>query len=249
MNAVDANDPVTGAHVRRVAAYSLILARAAELDEREQRSVERVALFHDIGKIHAALFDIVHEASPLSKSERELIATHPKRGADVMRPLSVFYPDLSDGVLSHHERWDGTGYPRRLRGIQIPRASRIVAIADTFDVITHSRPYKEKDTVAAAADSIGKGSGTQFDPELTDLFLQPSILALVARAVSAAQRQGAPTDDRRHPTEEEGAPDITFRWRSATREQPLPDPALETRSSRRQSRSSQPPEEETHSPG
>src|SRR5919202_4970745 len=84
LNAIDANDPQTGAHVRRVAFYALVLARAAKLSERELHSVERVALFHDIGKIHAALFDVVHDGDRLSPEERELVATHPQGGANVL---------------------------------------------------------------------------------------------------------------------------------------------------------------------
>src|SRR3954469_22464244 len=112
LNAIDANDANTGAHVRRVAAYALILADAADLSAHECKSIERVALFHDIGKIHEALFDIVRENDSLSPAERRRIATHPAVGASVLEPLRVFYPDLPDGVLAHHERWDGTGYPR-----------------------------------------------------------------------------------------------------------------------------------------
>src|SRR3954464_5834900 len=98
LNAIDANDKDTGAHVRRVAAYALVLADAAQLDEHERKSVERVALFHDIGKIHEALFDIIHDARALTPAERKAIATHPQRGADVLAPLTGFYPDLPDGV-------------------------------------------------------------------------------------------------------------------------------------------------------
>ena len=108
LNAFDANDAETGGHVRRVAQYSLILADAADVDERTQRSIERIALFHDIGKIHEALIDIIHyNDDPLTPDERRKIATHPQRGADVLAPLCAFYPDLAEGVLSHHERWDG----------------------------------------------------------------------------------------------------------------------------------------------
>jgi HD-GYP domain-containing protein (c-di-GMP phosphodiesterase class II) len=139
LNAIDANDPETGAHVRRVAAYALILAEAAELSDHECKSIERVALFHDIGKIHEALIDIVRDDRPLTPTERRAIATHPAAGAAVLEPLKVFYPDLADGVLSHHERWDGKGYPRGLKGRRIPLAARVVAVADTFDALTHGR--------------------------------------------------------------------------------------------------------------
>ena len=134
LNAIDANDAVTGAHVRRTAAYALILARAAGLDDARRRSVERVALFHDIGKIHEALFDIVHADKKLSPRERDEVSTHPQRGADVLAPLASFYPELPEGVLSHHERWDGTGYPRKLRERQISLEARIVAMRDSVSV-------------------------------------------------------------------------------------------------------------------
>src|SRR3954471_22751121 len=114
LNAIDANDARTGAHVRRVAAYALILAHAAQLDSHQQKVVERVALFHDIGKIHEALFDIIHEDTHLTVAERRAIATHPNRGAKVLAPLAPFYPELAEGVLAHHERWDGKGYPNGL---------------------------------------------------------------------------------------------------------------------------------------
>src|SRR6476620_7451496 len=102
LRAIDANDGETGAHVRRVARYALVLADAADLSKREVRNVERIALFHDVGKIDAALFDIIHDDSTLTPDERQAIRTHPERGANVLAPLAAFYPDLSKGVLSHH---------------------------------------------------------------------------------------------------------------------------------------------------
>src|SRR5687767_14474019 len=98
LNAIDANDADTGAHVRRVAAFSLVLAEEAGLDVHARRSIERVALFHDIGKIHAALFDIIHDDTSLTPAERRAIATHPARGAAVLAPVARFYPDLAAGV-------------------------------------------------------------------------------------------------------------------------------------------------------
>ena len=213
LNAIEANDRQTGAHVRRVARYALALAAAAGLDERARRNVERVALFHDIGKIHEALFDVIHDPSDLDPDERNAIATHPRRGAKVLEPLSPFIPDLAEGVLSHHERWDGTGYPRRLRGNRIPLAARMVAIADAFDAITHGRPYRRGRSVNEAAAMIAAGRGTQFDPAFVDLFLLPPVLGRVVAAMRAANRPVEHRDDRRIGDEERHVPDVSFRWR------------------------------------
>ena len=216
LNAIDANDRETGAHVRRVATYALILADEAGLNEREQRSVERVALFHDIGKIHEALFDIIHEETSLTPAERRAIDTHPHRGATVLRPVANFYPDLADGVLAHHERWDGSGYPRRLRGARIPISARIVAIADTFDVVSHGRRYQRGMSMERAAEVIARGRGTQFDPALVDLFLFPAVFEQIRDAKRSFVAPRIPHhEDRREASGEPDAPDVRFRWRYA----------------------------------
>ncbi len=176
LEAVDANNPETGAHVRRVASYSLILARAADIGERDLHMIERVALFHDIGKLDGAISDIVQEHTALTPEEFESIRTHPRRGADVLRPLSAFYPEMAEGVLSHHERWDGTGYPRGLAGEEIPLSARIVAIADTFDAITFARSYSRARSTTSATSVIEEGRGTQFESTLVDLVLLPPVL-------------------------------------------------------------------------
>jgi putative nucleotidyltransferase with HDIG domain len=211
LNAIQANDAQTGHHVRRVAAYALVIADAAGLTERQRSAVERVALFHDIGKIHEALFDIVHDTSRLTPTERREIATHPRRGAEVLAPLAAFYPELPDGVLSHHERWDGRGYPRRLRGERIPLAARIVSIADTFDALTHNRRYRRAKDLDEAVDVIAAGRGKQFDPALIDLFLLPPVLEELARTHVEHHRA---TDDGRRDGQRERVPDVSFRWRS-----------------------------------
>ncbi len=213
--AIDANDADTGRHVRRVAAYALIIADAAGIDAAHRLSIERVALFHDIGKIHEALFDIIHEKSKLTPAERRAIATHPRRGADVLTPLTPFYPDLVEGVLAHHERWDGKGYPRRLRGQEIPLAARIVALADTFDAITPTRPYRAGRADEVAARTIRNGSGKQFDPALAKLMLSPPVMrALVAarrRANRLPRSRPGPGKRERH------APEVNFRWQTRSR--------------------------------
>jgi HD-GYP domain-containing protein (c-di-GMP phosphodiesterase class II) len=212
LNAIEANDAETGMHVRRVAAMSLIIADAIGMDDREKRAVERVALFHDIGKIHEALFDIVHDPKRLTAAERRAVATHPARGAEVLAPLAAFYPELPQGVIAHHERWDGTGYPRGLRGRKIPLEARIVTIADTFDAVTHARRYRGAADLDHAIEVLEGGRGTQFDPELVDLALLPPVIKEMAQVqIKAGGRHqskgGRPS---------EGVPDISFRWRSAS---------------------------------
>ena len=212
LNAIDANDAVTGAHVRRVATYALILGEAAGLDRHTLRSIERVALFHDVGKLHEALTDIFHDPKKLTPEERRAVATHPLRGAEVLEPLSVFYPDLGKGVAAHHERWDGSGYPRCLKGRRIPLQARVVAIADSFDAITHRRRYSHERSFAEATRAIAAGKGTQFDPDLVDLFLSPPVLAKIEKAMRQAHMPRKKRDNRRR-GQTQSAPDITFRWR------------------------------------
>jgi len=216
LNAIDANDAITGSHVRRVAAYSLVLGEAAGLDERTLHSIERVALFHDIGKLHEALTDIFHDQQKLTPEERRAVMTHPQRGAEVLAPLAPFYPELPKGVVAHHERWDGTGYPRGLKGGRIPLAARVVAIADTFDAITHRRRYSHARSFSAATRAIEEGRATQFDPELVDVFMSPPVLARIEKAMRQANMPQRKRTNRRHGAAQP-APDITFRWRPRSR--------------------------------
>jgi HD-GYP domain-containing protein (c-di-GMP phosphodiesterase class II) len=221
LHAIDANDPETGAHVRRVAITSVVLARAADRDEVHQHRVERVALFHDIGKINGALFDVMRGTVGLTPVERRLIATHADRGAEVVAPLASFYPELPTAVRAHHEWWNGKGYPRGLRGTAIPFEARTVAIADVFDALTHRRRYKAALGVGRADELIAAGRGTQFDPDLTDLFLSPPVQAEIAAALRAhaarpgvRARGGARSDPRKQAGPRRDTPEIAFRWRA-----------------------------------
>lgn len=222
LNAIGANDAETGAHVRRVATYALILGDAAGFDEHQLRSIERVALFHDIGKLHEALTDIFHDPDKLTPEERRAVMTHPQRGAEVLAPLSVFYPDLGKGVAAHHERWDGTGYPRGLKGKRIPLTARVVAIADSFDAITHRRRYSHARSFSVAMKAIAEGRGTQFDPELVDLFLSPRVSSKIEKKMRQANSPRTKRGNRRR-GESQGVPDITFRWRQLSNGPPSRD--------------------------
>jgi putative nucleotidyltransferase with HDIG domain len=216
LRAIDANDPQTGAHVRRVAEYALILADELGLESDERRTVELTALFHDVGKIDEALFDLVHDPGSLTSAERRAIRTHPARGADVLAPIAQFHPRLAQAVLSHHERWNGRGYPRQLQGERIPLPARIVAIADTFDVVTHGRRYRGSRTADEAMRIFAEARGTQFDPALVDLLLMPPVFARFAKAMERSQRLGDCVPSRGAYSEGETAPKVRIRWRTRT---------------------------------
>ncbi len=215
LNATDANDPITGAHVRRVARFALVLVDAMGGDDHLSHVVESVALFHDIGKIHEALFDVIHDDRKLDPHERREVRTHPARGAKVLEPLGAFYPDLPKGVIAHHERWDGSGYPKGLKKTAIPLSARIVAIADTFDAITHSRRYRAGKSVEVALAAISDGRARQFDPDLVDLFMLPPVIAAVRAEMRAAAAIERAPDRRRRIKggKRVDAPDVSFRWR------------------------------------
>ena len=217
LRAIDANDPQTGAHVRRVAEYALIISDALDISDSERRTIELASLFHDIGKIHEAMFDIVHDPGKLTAAERRALRTHPARGADVLAPIASFHPQLAEAVLAHHERWDGSGYPKGLRGERIPLAARVVMIADTFDAITHRRRYRDGRGTREAAEIIAGAAGTQFDPNLVQVMMLPPVFERITRAHQTHARRGdrIPRREGKVATKKR-MPDVDIRWRSRT---------------------------------
>ena len=217
LRAIDANDAETGGHVRRVARYALILAEAADLDTREQHNVERIALFHDIGKIHEALFDIIHEESSLTPEARQAVRTHPRLGAEVLTPLASFYPRAVDGRALASRAVGRNRLSAQLSRTAIPLAARIVSIADSFDAMTYHRRYRAAQTARQAADKLMAGRGTQFDPNLVDLFLSPPVFDQIIRAMRA-EPMPEPRAIRaaRRPSTSEKCRSVSFRWRTTT---------------------------------
>lgn len=161
-NAVERRDAYTGKHAERVAAYGLEIARAAGLRLSDDPEIEFGFLLHDVGKLGVP-DAILFKPGPLSEEERRLMERHPVIGCEILRDID-FLGEAKAVVRSHHERWDGRGYPDGLAGEDIPVAARVFAVADTLDALTTDRPYRSADSFAAARTLICASSGSQFDP-------------------------------------------------------------------------------------
>jgi putative nucleotidyltransferase with HDIG domain len=169
LNALTAGDPVTARHSRRVADLSYALAEAVGMRGSELRTLRIAALLHDMGKIDDRFFHIIHSRKPLTKQQRAEIKNHPHESAHILAPLETEHPGIQQIVSSHHECWDGSGYPRGLEEHDIPLGARIISLADAFDAMSQPRKYRDALPMEVALDELHKGSGTQFDPVLVDL--------------------------------------------------------------------------------
>jgi putative nucleotidyltransferase with HDIG domain len=167
-NAVEARDAYTGKHAERVAAYGLELARALGLPVFEQPEIEFGFLLHDIGKV-AVPDAILYKPGPLTNEERALMSQHPVIGAEIIRGIE-FLGEAALVVRSHHEHWDGGGYPDRLVGEEIPITARVFAVADVLDALTTARPYRPAASFADARQMILAEGAKQFDPAVLRAF-------------------------------------------------------------------------------
>jgi HD-GYP domain-containing protein (c-di-GMP phosphodiesterase class II) len=166
--AIEKRDPYTGGHVRRVVGYSLLLAGEMDLGEEELERIHLAATLHDVGKI-AVPDGVLNKPAPLDAKEQEVMRQHTVDGAEIVAPLRELRGVLP-GVRSHHERLDGRGYPDGLEGDEIPAVPRIIAVADTYDAMTSSRPYRRALPAETAASEISRGAGTQFCPRVVAAF-------------------------------------------------------------------------------
>jgi putative nucleotidyltransferase with HDIG domain len=157
-------------HSRRVAKHSLAIADELGLPDEEKTQIGISALLHDIGK--AKVRDgILGKPTKLSKLEFEEVKRHPALGLQIVNRIAGL-DQTSDGIQSHHERFDGRGYPVGLMGEEIPFSGRVIAVADAFDAMTSTRPYRKRMTTDRALEEIKRGAGIQFDPNIAESFLR-----------------------------------------------------------------------------
>lgn len=168
--ALDAKDPFTRLHSERVAAIAGSIAKRMGFDEQDVKRITYAARIHDIGKV-AIPDSILLKPGKLTPEEFELIRSHPKKGLEVLHPMRSRLPqEVQNVIVHHHERWDGSGYPSRLREEQIPLWARIVALADAYEAMTAGRAYSPAKTPQEALNEIIMQAGRQFDPQLVRHF-------------------------------------------------------------------------------
>jgi putative two-component system response regulator len=170
VRALDFRDNETGDHSRRVTLLTVELARLMGMSDSELIHVRRSALLHDIGKIGVP-DHILHKPGPLTEDEWVIMRKHPQFAHDMLAPIEYLRSAL-DIPFCHHERWDGTGYPRGLKGEQIPLIARIFAVVDVWDALSSDRPYRKAWSYEKIVEHMRQQSGTHFDPKAVELFLQ-----------------------------------------------------------------------------
>jgi len=198
VKSLEARDPYTSGHSRRVQHYSTIIGRAIGLRERDIDHLSRAALLHDVGKIYEKYAAVLSKQDKLTPDEWAIIQDHPADGANLVSTMTKLR-DVVPAIRHHHENWDGTGYPDGLAGEQIPVASRIIRFADTIDAMTTERPYRAPLTESQVRAEVIRCRATQFDPQIADrllssplwtsIFTSPSVTVTPARPMMALLRK------------------------------------------------------------
>lgn len=170
VNTIEAKDPYTNGHSNRVAMYAREIAVKAGKDDEYLHRLYYMSILHDIGKIGIP-DNILTKRDELTPAELDIIKTHPLVGAEILSDITQM-PGIEIGARSHHERYDGTGYPDQLAGEDIPEEARIIAVADAYDAMTSERSYRVAYTQEMVRSEIEKGKGTQFDPKFAEIMLE-----------------------------------------------------------------------------
>jgi diguanylate cyclase (GGDEF)-like protein/putative nucleotidyltransferase with HDIG domain len=189
--AIDAKDQTSQSHIRRVQLYATAVARALGMTENDIQGVKTAALLHDIGKL-AVPEHILSKPGPLTPEEFQKIRAHPKVGADIVSSVPFPYP-VAPLILSHHERWDGKGYPAGLKGEEIPLGARILSVVDYFDALMAERPYHKAMSFEAAIGLLQQEAGKGLDPTVVGKFIEliPGLQAEAAK-LEQLMRKPAP---------------------------------------------------------
>ncbi len=170
VHAIEAKDVYTRGHSERVNLYCMMMAEQLGLAEKEQETLHWASILHDVGKIGIPE-QILNKPGSLTEGEFRSIQDHPTKGHNILTPIEQLSGSLP-GILHHHERYDGKGYPHGLRGEEIPLTARIIAVADTFDAITSTRAYRPEKSFQEALEIIEEVSGSQLDPDVVELFMR-----------------------------------------------------------------------------
>jgi len=183
VKAIEARDPYTSGHSIRVSTLAKAIAIEAGLSTKEVEDVGAAGLLHDVGKIHEEFAPLLRKEDKLTDEEFALLQTHSAKSAELVGIISSFRGAVESMVLSHHERWDGNGYPNGLQRGDIPLGSRIIMISDTIDAMTTDRPYRKALGFDAVVAELQRCKATQFDPHLVDLVVE----SLAVRRILAEQ--------------------------------------------------------------
>lgn len=170
ISVINAKDRYTYGHIERVVMYSKIFASKLNLSREDNKILVFGAYMHDIGKINIS-DEILNKRTSLTKKEWEIMKMHPINGVNIIKQVDSL-ANISPLIMHHHERYDGEGYPSKLKGEEIPYLARVLTVIDSFDAMTFSRPYKPAMTYAEATMELKRCSGTQFDPVITEAFIE-----------------------------------------------------------------------------
>ena len=203
--AIDAKDQTAQSHIRRVQVYATSIARGLGMSDNEIQGVKTAALLHDIGKL-AVPEHILSKPGPLTQEEFQKIRVHPQVGAEIISAVPFPYP-VAPLILSHHERWDGKGYPQGLKGEEIPLGARILSVVDYYDALTSDRPYHKAMTPDAALALLQQEAGRALDPAVVQMFVK---MAADMDSGRGTVETATPRRLSLEPTNERGRPAVGF---------------------------------------
>ncbi len=187
---LEARDPYTSGHSRRVSQYSRMMGQSLSISAKQVDRLAVAALLHDVGKIHEVFAPILSKPGKLTAQERAIMESHPIKGAELVR-ISSHLRDTVDPIRHHHEAWDGSGYPDALAGDAIPVFARVIAIADTIDAMASDRPYRKGLSPERIRAEIVRMSGIQFDPKMIATLAETGTIDTVLRLACSAHMEAS----------------------------------------------------------